>query len=499
MTKRLSGADAQFLLQETRAQHLHTIKMGIFDVSATDHGTSVAYLREHLSRVVAQNPVYRWRLVKVPLSLGLPLWVEEPTLDYDYHIRRAALPSPGGMRELCEVVSMIASTPLERDRPLWQLWVVEGLEQGHVACVLKLHHAVADGAASAQLLLDSVGVSNVTEVQATIESLRGEPIPSGLRLTVDAMRQGRRLLARLPSLCRRTVAGVRIHADQRKGNLPLEAIPYTGPVTRFNRRLTPHRWYANVTVPLADMRLVKDAFGVTINDVLLAMASTAVRGYLEAHRELPREPLMANVPVSIRRPEEQHDYGNRLTAWCVSLATHVADPVERLRAVSLSARVAREVMEKADNELLYDWQEYWFFWNVWMKHLSKVARGFFRRPVSNAIVSNVRGPGAPLVYQGARLVALQSMGPLIGDIGLNITAWSYVGDLSIGLVSCREHVPDIWNLAERFPVALNELKALAETRSAQLAPPATRPASGRGTQLVEGEGNSVDNPPRILH
>ena len=174
----------------------------------------------------------------------------------------------------------------------------------------------------------------------------------------------------------------------------------------------------------------------------------------------------ATVPVSVRRPDELRTYGNRTSGWYVSLATDVADPAERLEAVNRSTRAAREAMAVKDDELQHDWMENWWLWSLFARTLPWLGRRVVHRPAYNVIVSNVRGPSVPLYSAGARLMALQSMGPLVGDLGLNVTAWSYCEVMSVGIMACRERVPDIWKLADRFPVELDELRAVADKRAA---------------------------------
>jgi len=464
--RRFSGADAYFVYQETQAQLLHTLKIFVVDHTGSPHPQDYARVYEQMERIVRHVAPYRWRMLRIPFGLGLPLWYDDPNIDLDYHLRRAAVPTPGGPREFAEVLSIIASFPLEHDRPLWQLWVVEGLEHGHVAFVMKIHHALADGSSSAQLLIESTSVAESPSEPGTWPVLVAAPVPSKRQLLSDALRSGVQLTAQLPSLLSRTLRMLNIMLQRRRLGVPHPPRPYSSPLTRFNRPLTPHRWYACVTVPLADVLFVKDTLQVSVNDVLLTLTSSAVRSYLQAHGELPEETLTASVPVSIRRPEETQHYGNRLASWYVGLATDVSDPIERLRRVALNTKIAKENLQVTDAALQHDWMDQWLLWNFFWRRLTSAMRKFGKHPVFNMIVANVRGPAQSIVYEGSRLVAIHSMGPLMGDMGLNVTAWSYADQFSIGIVACREHVPDIWDLAERFPVALQELcAAIRDTES----------------------------------
>lgn len=463
--RKLSGADAHFLSEETRTQHSHTIKVQIVDPSTAHTPLDFAAFKLGFQEGLSVIPPFQWRLVSMPFKIALPRWYYDPNLDLDYHLRRAAVPSPGGEREFAEVISEIASTGLERDRPLWQVWFVEGLQHGYVAYVTKLHHAVADGTSSAQILLDAFQETQEASVRRPPhESPVPEPIPPRWRLFFEGLLELLALIGGLPRLAWRGLRAWRIRRRRLREGADRSAPPFSGPATRFNRTLTPHRWFANVDVSLADMRLVKDAFGGTLNDVFVAVCAGGIRRYLELHGELPRRSLTAIVPVSIRKPEEMRTYGNRLANWHVSLATEIADPVERLRAIQRSTRAARESLAAGDPELLQDFMSYWWLYDLVVNKLTRLVRRVTGRPTFNVILSNVRGPTKPMYVEGSRLVALRSMGPIVNDLGLNVTAWSYVDTMSIGVVACREHVPDIWTLAEQFAPALAELKHAAPLR-----------------------------------
>lgn len=457
--RRLAGADAYHLREESRVQHMHTMKIAVLDPSTAPEPLVFEPLRELAARGIPHIPPFRWQLVEAPF--GRPVWIDAPDLDLDYHVRRAAVPSPGGSAELDEVVAYIASTGLERDRPLWQLWFVEGLERGRVAYVMKMHHSIADGVASAKILTDTFEESPVVGDEPPEQLPPAEPRPGRARLLVGNLRYLASLLAAFPDLLKRSLHAVRVVRERKAAGVAAVA-PFSGPSTRFDRPLTPHRCFATVTVPLSDLKAVKNAFDCTINDVFVAMAGGALHRYLERHGELPDKPLTASVPVSVRRDDEQDDYGNRVVTWAVSTASHLADPVERLAAVCESTRAARENQEAKGQRFGFEWMEYYPLWELGARKMSRLGQRLLKRPPYNVIVSNVPGPRVPLYMHGARLASLQSVGPLVAGQGLNLTAWSYVDDFTIGVLACREHVPDVRELAGAFPDALEELKLAAE-------------------------------------
>ena len=458
--RRLAGEDTQFIFQESRVQHQHTMKIVVCDPAGAHVPVDYDSFREGVRISIPRAEPFRWRLVKVPLRLGHPWWIEDPEIDVDYHVRRATAPAPGGKRELAEVISMIASIGLERDRPLWQAWMVDGLEEGRIAYVMKVHHALADGLSSAQLLLDLLEESPDTWPEPPpLSGLPRDDPPSRRWLVADGLRNGARIVGRLPRLLGDSARWGRAARTQRREGRAL-APSFAVDKVRWNDALTPHRWFAFDDVALDDVKRVKEAFGVTVNDVFLAMIAGGTRRYLARRGELPPVDLTVSVPVSTRSAEQVREWGNRTTVWHVGLPTTVADPVERLELVSQRAQVARRARDERGPRLQRDYMEAWPLWTLVVNWLPRPVRRFSPKASYSLIASNVPGPRTPLYINGARVTGVISMGPLVMDLGLNITAWSYCDDFTIGMVACREHVPDIWDLMADVVAELDELIAL---------------------------------------
>ena len=466
--ERLLGIDGSHLYLETRREHRHTIKIQIVDAGTAFKEPTLANAKLELAKGLAQIPPMHWRLVRVPFNIAHPLWAYQRSLDTDYHVRRAAVPAPGGPREFAEVVSEIASTGLERDRPLWQVWMVEGLADGRIALVTKIHHALADGGSSARILADAFSESPSEEMGEVPHPWPGdEPIPSRPQLFLEGLRDSAVLSFGLPRFVLRAVRSA-LAVMRRPGRNARRAVElFATPSTRFNRPLTPHRWFANADLPLAHLQRVKKLLGGTLNDVFVTICAGAIRRYLDERGELPARSLAVSIPVSIRKPEEARSYGNRLSNWLVSLETQEADPVARLRKIRGRTEAAREAHEATDTDLMMDMMDYWWLFRLVDLLALRIPRRLLGRPAFHAIVSNVRGPAKPLYMNGARVTALQSMGPLIDGVGLNFTAWSYVDTLSVGIVACREHVPDVWKLADFLATELAELLEGAEKAAAE--------------------------------
>jgi WS/DGAT/MGAT family acyltransferase len=457
--RRLAGADSQFLFGERGPRHQHTLKVAVIDPSGATQPATFAALREQVREALPLLEPFQWRLATVPGNLGQPYWVVTDDHDLDYHVREIVLPAPGDDRELATAISEIASNPLDRARPLWQVWFVDGLAGGHVAYVAKVHHALADGVASANLLLQAFSESPVLTVVPPEPRLRAEPPPTRRVLLRLGLAGTFRLLAHLPRLLVDTVrSGLRMRRRRRSGTQGA-ARPFSGPRTRFDAPLTSERWLAYETFALDDIKRVKDAFGCTVNDVFLALVGGALRRYLEVHGELPDRTLTASLPVSTRTHTDPQVWGNRLTTWYVELATDVADPVERLRTVRRNARAARDALADV-RDLQHEWVEFWPLFKAFVFGMPRLVAPFVgHRPAYNVIVSNVPGPRRPLYRHGARLVHLISMGPLVDGLGCNFTGWSYVDEMTIAVMGCRDVVPDVWDLAEGLRSTLDELLA----------------------------------------
>jgi diacylglycerol O-acyltransferase len=455
------GADAFFLWQESRARHMHTLKIVVVDPATALHELSFERVRAAAAIAMPHARAFRCRPVRVPLSAGHPAWLDAPQLDLDYHFRHEVLPPGAGEAALSALASEVASEPLDRSKPLWQLVFVEGLPHGHVAFVLKLHHAVADGAASARLVTwTSETEPRPTPLPPPVRT-PNEPTPSLARLVGFTLRRDVARQHELPELVMRSIAAIRVGRRFKREGKPLQARPFSGPMTRFNRPLTARRAYTNVTLSLGVLQEVKSALGCTVNDVYLALVGGALHRYLAEHDELPGEALTAAIPVSVRNDTDDPAFGNATNSWFTTTGSNVADPLERLAVVAEGTRAARELFQAREPRLAVDWLDHWPWRRVYLAGFQAVAAAFLRRPSFNVIVSNVRGPAERLYIDGAEVVALRSMGPLAPQQGLNFTAWSYADDFAIGIHACREHVPDVAKLTESFGPELEVLRRAA--------------------------------------
>ena len=457
MKHRLTGLDAGFLYMETPILHMHTLKIAVVDASDVPGGYTFERFRDVLAERLHLLPPFRRRIVEVPARLHHPVWVEDANFDLTNHLHRVTCPAPGGMREFAAVTSTIASTQLPRDRPLWSIDVVEGLEDGKVAFVAKIHHCVADGVAAASLL------ANVAlDIETTPDTWEPHAVPTKITLLIAAIGDLAREIAGLPALFVRTIRNMLAVRRKRRDAEIAPPLPFDTPRTRFNNALTANRIFTMTTLSLPDIKRVKDRFDATVNDVVLAVVAGALRRYLADKGELPDKPLVAGVPVSTAAEPDRLG-GNEVSNMFTALRTDIADPVERLRAIHDVTKAAKEFHNVLGSEMLRDWSEITpprpFAW--FMRLYSRRGLASRHRPPINLVVSNVPGPREPMSIADARIVALYSMGPILEGIGLNVTVWSYVDSMNFGIVSCPEFAPDLWSLADHVQGELDLLVKLA--------------------------------------
>ncbi len=475
--ERLRGLDAAFLNLETPAMHMHMAAALIFEVPEHARSEPPALQVERMRRVVEERlhlvPLFRRRALRVPFGLHHPVWVDDPCFDLDYHLRRASLPAPGGPSELADLVAGIAGQPLDLERPLWEIHVVEGLDSGHLAVVPKLHHAAIDGVSGAETLAALLDVGpEARAVPVSARRWRPEPIPTDLEVLgyslSSLVRQPEQALGAL----RRTFGAVRDLAERNRRLREEEELgpppaPFRAPRTSLNGAISRQRRVAFAEVLLEDVQQVRHTFGGTVNDVVLAAVSGALRRMLAERGESPDDPLVAMVPISVRSEAERRSHGNRLSAMLVSLASTTADPVERLRVVAEGTRLAKDQASVLSEELVRSWAQLAFpALSARLARLSGNLRLFDHLPpLFNVVVSNITGPDFPLWWAGARLDGLYPLGPILEGVGLNVTVVSYMGVLYFGLVGCRELVPEVEHLANLLTEAFAELsKAAARGR-----------------------------------
>jgi diacylglycerol O-acyltransferase / wax synthase len=449
--KPLSPTDAMFLWLEGRRQPMHVAALQLYTPPAGAGFDFVQKLVESWrDHITAEYPFTQ----RVKFRLGHWFWEDDTEFELDYHLRHSALPRPGRVRELLALVSRLHGALMDRTRPLWEIHVIEGLADGRLAMYVKLHHALFDGVASMRLM-QSVLSEDPTERRPPIWAQRRKPRPSAPAETPSP--------APMPGLVERALrAGSEIVPGVGSGLRELvrsahgresDAQPFHAPPTMFNVKISGSRRFAAQSYQLDRFKTIGKAAGATINDVTLAVCSGALRRYLLAHDALPDKPLIAMVPVSVRGTDSEG--GNQVSILLANLATHLEDPLERMRRVIESTTLAKDRLSK-------------------MSRLERIAHAAAmsapmgasmvtgharRRPIYNVVISNVPGPQKPFFLDGMRLDESYPVSIPIDYLALNITITGYDGQLGFGYVACRSSVPALQRMLDCTDDALAELES----------------------------------------
>ncbi|OBI79876.1 wax ester/triacylglycerol synthase family O-acyltransferase [Mycobacterium sp. 1245805.9] len=453
--KRLNGMDAMLLYSETPNLHTHTLKVAII----ADRAFTFDVFRHTLLRRLHRLDPLRYKLVDIPWRLHHPMWLENCEVDLDYHLRQVRVPAPGGRRELDRLIGDIASTPLDRSRPLWEFHFAEGMADHKVALIGKLHHALADGVASANLL------ARVMDLDGGPQDERDNDTtcvpPSAAELLRAAGRDHAQQLAALPGVIADALSGarrVRRRARDR-GEQPDLAKLLQAPATFMNHVVSPARTFATATVSLAQVKATSKHLGITVNDLVMAMTAGALRELLLRYDGSADRPIVASVPASTDRSPDRIS-GNELGGMAVSLPTHIGDPLERVRLTSLATAIAKENNELFGPELYEKLITYLppfaappaFRW---------LARRDARNKLFNLPVSNVAGPRVRGHLAGATVSEIYSAGPLIPACGINITVWSYVDQLNVSVIADDRTVADTHEVTDAMVRAFSEIRTAA--------------------------------------
>lgn len=424
--ERLTGLDASFLYLETSSQLLHVCALITLDGSTIPGGYTFERLKRVLAERTARIPVFRQKLHTSWLNLDHPVWVEDDEFDVEHHVHRIAVPAPGEREDLAELCAHLAGQPMDRRRPLWELYVIEGSADGEIAIFAKMHHASVDGVSGANLMTYLSGLEPDAPLPDVGEDERGNPgKPSAPRLVVDGLMSFARrpfaiaklvpeMVGMAPGFVRRSLTGEGMR------------LPLTAPRTSFNGTITGHRSVAHTQLDLEDVKRVKNAFGVTVNDTVLALCAGALRRFLIERNELPDKPLLGSVPVSVHGRSERDAGANKVSALFSSLPTDVEDPARRLLLLSEWNALAKEHHDTVPADLLQDWAQFAAptTFGLAVRAYSSLRLAEKHPVVHNLVISNVPGPPLPIYLLGARVTGMYPLGPVFHGCGLNVTVLS---------------------------------------------------------------------------
>lgn len=450
--RQLTPRDVMFVGGETSKIYQHTGGLTLLDASSRP-GFGFDSLRRHLEERLALIPPFRWKLHEVPLGLDLPYWVEDESFSFDHHIHRIAVPSPGDRELLGELVAYLYSRHVDRSRPPWEVWFIEGLEHGQYALFTKLHHSMMDGEAAAKLgmlICDFEPDAPPPEIDPAMAEARPGPVPGPWQESLNAALH----LSRLPLQAGREILdATRLGLSRwmplgRKsaGNPPT-------PLAPFNADIGSERGFVFGSVPLADVKAVKSHFGATVNDVLLALVGGSLRDHLLRRGELPKESLRTSIAVSLRAQDDD-DFGNRVTTASVTLATDLADPAERLRTIARESTRAVDQARQGGRGFL---EVISILPPVLVNAMMSVTPPALVPWVTgfNLLISNVRGSPRPMYVGGACMTAMYPMSIITPGDGINVTCVSYIDDVDFGITIEPKVVPDPWLLADGIGAALD--------------------------------------------
>jgi diacylglycerol O-acyltransferase len=477
--RQLSGLDSVFLNLETNAVPMHIGGLTILDPADAPKGFGFDAVRRLIDSRLHLLPMFRRRLVESPLNLDLPYWIEDPEFDIEHHVRHRALPAPGNDGQLADFLCDVMSTRLDRSMPLWRVYYVEGLSGGRVALLTKIHHACIDGVSGAELL--SV-LLDLTPQPRTVpppeQPWEPDPIPSPIELAtstarslVSRPREAWRLLREtgpyLFSAGRAALAHRRARAAAAGGDdapAPEDREVGAAPRMRFNTTITARRSFGFRSLPLADVKSVKNAFGTSVNDVVLCLCAGALRRWLLDKHELPEASMVAAVPVSVRTPEERGTQGNKVVMSRTALHTEIEDPVERLQALSKRMSRVKRSFRATPARRMMDWINVPS--PVLLAQAARLYENFsiqdYVYPPYNLVISNVPGPSQPLFLAGARVLANYPVSIPYHGLAFNITVMSYQDNLDFGLTGHRTTVPDADALGALLADELAALKRRAD-------------------------------------
>jgi len=462
--KRMGGADAFMLAFETPKAYMHTFKVAILDPSTDPDGWSFEKFHQDFEDRVHLLPLFRWKFAPAPFAINHALWVEDPEFNLEYHLRHVACPAPGDHRALCRFMSDVYAYQLDRSRPLWKCWVVEGLEDGKVAIVTMLHHAYVDGVGASygleQFYKEAPGYrpENVPEWHP-------RPVPSWFRQLWLAIADWPELvLKNLPNV----LSGLRqrkaLDKQYEESGRPPHPAPGMMKQTPINEVLSYGRTFVCESMPLEDFKKISKGLGVTINDVFLCCAAGAIRRlFLAGDYNPDQSPLIAATPFAGKRPEGMEGLGNFVTMDYCWLHTNIKDPLERLHASHKAANEMKEHLKEmvamnadfgAIMKILPPWSVKALSW--WLREKKRGSLSLF----GNVALSNVPGPRKPLYLDKYKLDNWFSTGQIVDGTCLNMTMWSYCQNVNLCILADKKVLPDGWQLFEYFEKELEVLAAL---------------------------------------
>lgn len=455
--EQLSGQDASFVYLETPNTPMHIGSVAIYDPSSAPGGlVRFKDILRHIESRLDKARSFRQKLVRVPLDLDHPYWVEDANFDLEFHVRHVALPQPGDWRQLCIQVARLHSRGMDMSKPLWEFYVVEGLNnidgipKGSFALVSKVHHAAIDGMSGVELSSAIHDLEPMAVGDAPLSDWKPEDDPKLPEMLIRTWLKSVSQPIQFAKTVANTVPGIgRLARDIAGGDVSLKGAKMA-PSTIFSGKIGPHRVFDGTVFQLADIRTIKDRLeGATVNDVVLSIIGGALRDYLEGHKALPKTSMSAMAPISVRAEGEKEALGNLVSAMVVQLGTHIADPAERLCYIAKESQNSKAMTKAVGARTLTDYSQFMpaALAGLGARLYTRLGVSNLHSPVFNCVATNVPGPRIPLYFAGAKLVRMMGLGPIFDGMGLINTIYSYGPEIAISFTSDRAIMPDPANYA----------------------------------------------------
>ncbi|MGK2955314.1 MAG: WS/DGAT/MGAT family O-acyltransferase [Solirubrobacterales bacterium] len=490
LVRQLTSFDAQFLAIEDARNFSHISGLAILDPSTAPGGTlALADVQALIEGRLHMLPPFRWRLAEVPFGIDHPWWVDDPDFDIEFHVRELALPAPGDDIQLAAQVERIVSRPLDRSRPLWEFYLIQGLKNKRVGILSKIHHSVVDGVSGAEIMGTLFDLApEGREIPEAPVMADGERVPTSFELlgrgVFGAPRKVAKAVVSIPAILPniadvptlQALPGVstlgRISDRARRATSSngdgrvIDRDKLKAPRTMLNGPVSAHRRVSFGSLSLDTVKMIKNAYSVTVNDVVVALSAAALREFLISHNDLPDEPLIAMIPISVRTEEQIGTYGNRISMMVVPIPTDEADPVERVLRSHVEMSLAKDLHGALPADLMTDTNNFIppaVFARA-ARAITSVGANSRFRPHFNVTISNVPGPPIPLYVAGAKLEANFPISVVTDGVGLNITVLSYLDHLDFGIVGDRELAPDLDTIMDSLRDDLKELEKRAKAK-----------------------------------
>lgn len=508
----LSVVDGAFLHLESPEMPMHVGSLALFEPPPADQGAWYEQVKAHVISRMHLAPVFTRKLALMPFDLANPVWIHDDDIDIDYHIRYLVLNKPGTMAQLEALAARLHSSLLDRSRPLWEFYVIDGLADGRIGFYSKVHHAAVDGQAAVAMANSVFDVTPEPRRVKPPRPARGNRYQLGVAELLGAalsnqVQQVVQFAKLLPPLGGAALQAVKDAVAARRSKEAADDVKTAtrlkfAPPTPFNTSITNQRAFASVSLPLVEVKHIGKALGASINDMVLWLCSTALREYLAESRELPAQSLVAGVPISLRS-EGDTSSNNQVSGTFIDLATHIKDPIERLRMIMAGTKTMKQQIGAFGGLIPTDFPSLgspWLLSGLASLYGRSRIAGWLR--IANVVISNVPGPQIPLYLAGAKMVGNYPLSIVVHGVALNITVQSYMGQLDFGLIACRRAMRDVDHLAVQLNKALDVLRRLPQAAPvasvvdvkpvASVPPVAPAAAKGKKPQLsVVGSKSKV--------